>query len=79
MFRPNAPRMITVALSIALLIAGLALIYFQAQATDIVGKLPLSRDLSRQLLALMTERTVAWAALAASPVLLMVGSLVRGL
>lgn len=79
MIRPNAPRMVTVALSIALLIVGLALVFLPSQASDIVLRLPLSRDLSRQVLALMMEDTTAWAALALSPLVLIVGSLVRGI
>jgi hypothetical protein len=79
LFRPNAPRMITVLASIVLLIGGLALVFFQSQATDIVSGLPLGRDLSRQVLVLMTDKTTAWAALAASPILLILGSLLRGI
>ena len=78
MIKPNAPRMVTVVLAVAFLISGLALVFFQGQAADIVAKLPLSRDLSRQALALMAEQTTAWAVLAASPILLIVGSLVKG-
>lgn len=79
MIRPNPPRMITVVASLVLLIAGLALVFFQPQASDVVSRLPLSRDMARQVLALMTEDTTAWAVLALSPILLIVGSLVKGL
>lgn len=78
--KPNAPRMITVIVAVALTLAGLALVYLPgAQVADLIGQLPLGADLTRQLIDLAAERVIAWAALAASPVLLIVGSLVRGL
>jgi hypothetical protein len=71
--------MVTVVAAVVLLIVGLALIFFQSPATDLVQKLPLSRDVMRQVVDLMSKQAVAWAALALSPVLLIVGSLVKGL
>ena len=67
--------MVTVTIAVALTVIGLALVFFQSDATDIVRNLPLSRDLSRQLVELMGKQVVAWAALAASPILLIIGSL----
>jgi hypothetical protein len=79
LLRPNPPRVITVALAVALTIVGVALVFFQSEAIDFVQTLPLSRDLSRQVLDLMGRQVVAWAALAASPILLIVGSLLPGI
>jgi hypothetical protein len=78
--RPNAPRMITVLAAVALAALGLVLIYLpDAQVADMIRQLPLGADLTRQLVGLAAQQTIAWAALALSPVLLVVGSLVRGL
>jgi len=71
--------MITVAIAVVLLVVGLALVFFQSQTIDVVRNLPLSRDLTRQVVALMNEQMIAWAALAASPILLIVGSLLPGI
>ena len=71
--------MVTVAIAVVLLVIGLALVFYQGTALDLVQRLPLGRDLSRQVVDLMQQRVVAWAALALSPILLIVGSLVRGI
>jgi hypothetical protein len=71
--------MATVVLAVALLIAGLALSFYQGQAVEIVRGLPLGGDLTRQIVAWMAERFVAWALLAASPILLIIGALVKGI
>ncbi len=73
--RPNPPRMITVVLAVALLVVGLALVFFQGQTIDIVRDLGLPNDVQRQLVQLASEQFAAWAALVAAPVLLIVGSL----
>ena len=52
---------------------------FQAQAVDLIRQLPLPNDLTRQIVAWTSERFVAWALLAASPILLIIGSLVKGI
>ena len=78
--RPNAPRMITVIIAIGLLVIGLALVYLpQAQITDLLRQLPLGADITGQLVGWAADQTVAWVALLLSPVVLIVGSLVRGL
>ncbi len=77
--QPSRPTGATTALAIVLLIAGVALIFFQAQAIDLVRQIGLPNDLQRQAVQLMQERVAAWAALAASPVLLIIGSLVKGI
>ena len=78
--RPNPPRMVTVVVAFVLLVVGLALVFFQAQAIDFVrGLSALPNDLQRQIVSWMAEQWVAWGLLAASPLLLIVGSLVRGL
>ena len=72
--------MVTVVVAVLLLVVGLALVFFQAQAIDFVrglGALP--NDLQRQIVAWMAERFVGWGLLAASPLLLIVGSLVQAL
>ena len=67
--------MVTVVLAVALLVIGLALIFFQGQTIELVRGLPLPNDIVRQVVSLMQEQIVAWAALAAAPILLIVGSL----
>ena len=71
--------MATVVLAVGLMIVGLALAFFQAQAVDLVRQLPLPNDLTKLAVSWATERFVAWALLAASPILLIVGSLVKGI
>jgi hypothetical protein len=73
--RPNPPRMVTVVLAVALLVVGLALVFYQGPAIDFVRGLGLPRDLTRDIVSLMGEQIVAFAALAASPILLIIGSL----
>jgi hypothetical protein len=67
--------MVTVTIAVVLTIVGLALVFFQSDATDFVRNLPLSRELTRQVVELMGQQVAAWAALAASPILLIIGSL----
>ena len=71
--------MATVVLAVGLMVVGLALAFFQAQAVELLRSLPLPVDLTRQLVAWSSERYVAWALLAASPILLIIGSLVKGI
>ena len=73
---PNPPRMVTVVLAVALMVVGLSLIFYQAQAVEFVRGLNfIPNDLQRQISSLMAERVAAWTALAASPILLIIGSL----
>jgi len=69
--------MVTVIVAVVLTVVGLAAVFFQPQAIDLLQSIGLPADIQRQLVAWMEDRTVAWAALAASPILLVVGSLVR--
>lgn len=72
--------MVTVVAAVLLMIVGLAVVFFQAEAIAFVretGAIP--GDLQRQIISLMGEQLVAWGLLAASSLLLIVGSLVRGL
>ncbi len=71
--------MATVILAVGLMVVGLAMAFFQAQAVDLIRQLPLPNDLTRQIVSWASERFVAWALLAASPILLIVGSLVKGI
>ena len=78
--RPNPPRMVTVVLAVALTVVGLALVYLPAaDAANLVRQVALPGDVERQILSLMTERVIAYLALAASPLLLIAGSLLKGL
>ncbi len=73
--RPNPPRRITVIIAVALMVLGLALVFFEAQTIDFVRAAGLPLDIQRQLISWMEDRTFAWGALAASPILLTLGSL----
>ena len=78
--RPNPPRMVTVIIALLLTAAGLALLFMPGnQIADIIRALPLGADLTRQIIDLAAQQTVAWLLLAISPILLIAGSLVRGL
>lgn len=77
--RPNPPRMITIAAAVALTAIGLALVFMPAnELADLLRSVSLPRDIERTLLDLAADRVVAYACLLAAPVLLVVGSLVRG-
>lgn len=72
--------MTTVVIAVALTIVGLALIYLPTDAAaDLVRQLPLPNEIEAQVLSLIAERIVAYLALAASPLLLIAGSLLPGL
>jgi hypothetical protein len=78
--KPNPPRMVTVVLAVVLTVIGLALIYLPTgQLEDLVRQIGLPADIQRTVVSWIEDRIVAWAALAASPIVLIVGSLVRGL
>jgi hypothetical protein len=77
--RPNAPRMVTVILAVVLMVIGLALIFWQGPTIDLVRGIGLPGDLQRQIVSFMGEQVVAWAALALSPILLILGSLLPNL
>ena len=70
--------MVTVVVAVGLTIVGLALVFYQGPAIDLVLSLGLPVDIQREVVSLMGEQLAAWAALAAAPILLIVGSLVRG-
>ncbi|MEP7158503.1 MAG: hypothetical protein ABI797_03685 [Chloroflexota bacterium] len=76
---PNAPRMITVVIAVVLMVVGLALIFYQGPTIDLVRGIPLPGDITRQVVSFMGEQVVAWAALAAAPILLILGSLLPNL
>lgn len=72
--------MTTVVLAVGLTIIGLALIYLPADtAGDLIRALPIPTDIQTQVLGLIGERIIAHLCLAASPVLLIAGSLLPGL
>ena len=72
---PNPPRVITVVVAVVLMLIGLALVFYDAQALDFVRTAGLPADIQRQVVGLMQDRTIAWGALLASPLLLIIGSL----
>ena len=77
--RPNPPRLITVVVAIVLLVVGLGLVFANADVAQAIKSLPLDKDMQRQLLDLAAQRTIAYLCLAASPLLLIAGSLLKGL
>jgi hypothetical protein len=81
--RPNAPRMITVVVAVILMAIGLALVVLPGgQIADLIrsiADLGLPSGIENDLLRLAAERLIAWGFLAAAPLLLVVGSLVKGL
>lgn len=78
--RPNPPKMVTVLLALALLAVGIAGTLIDPETVrDLITGLSLPRGIERDILALIAERTVAYASLLASPVLLVLGSLLPGI
>lgn len=75
--RPQPPKMLTVIVAVVLTLVGLALVFYDTQSISFVQGLNLPNDIQRQLVAWMQDRTIAWGALLLSPVLLVIGSLVR--
>ena len=72
--------MVTVVVAVVLLLVGLALVFYQREAIEFVrGLSAIPNDLQRQIVSWMGEQFVAWGLLAVAPLLLIVGSLVRGL
>jgi cytochrome c oxidase assembly factor CtaG len=71
--------MVTVVLAVLLLLLGVVLVFFEAETASFVRQLPLGADLTRQMFEWVHDRTVAYVCLAASPILLILGSLFRGL
>jgi hypothetical protein len=70
-WRPNAPKVVTVLLAVALTLVGLA-VTTSPDALEFVNELLADNDIT------ITEEQ-GWLALLASPVLLVAGSLFRGL
>jgi hypothetical protein len=71
--------MVTVVVAVLLTLAGLALIYFNDDAARLVRQVSLPNDIERQILGWIADRTIAYLSLAASPVLLILGSLLPGI
>ena len=61
--------------AVVLMIIGLALVFFEAPTLDLVRSAGLPADIPGQIIAWMKDSTFAWGALAASPILLTLGSL----
>jgi hypothetical protein len=77
--RPNPPKLVTVVIAIALLVVGLGLVFANAEVAQAIKNLPIGNDAQSQLLSLAAQRTIAYLALAASPLLLVAASLFKGL
>jgi len=77
--RPNPPRLVTVVAAVVLLVVGLGLVFVNAEVAQAIKSLPIGNDAQRQLLDLAAQRTIAYLCLAASPLLLIAGSLLKGL
>ena len=77
--RPSPPRWSRSSSRVVLLVVGLGLVYANAEVAQAIKNLPLGADVTRQLLDLATQRTIAYLCLAASPLLLIAGSLLKGL
>jgi hypothetical protein len=78
--RPNPPRMVTVLIAVALLVVGLAgTLVPEATVRDVVTGLGLPGTVERDALRLILDRQIAYAALFAAPMLLVVGSLLPGI
>lgn len=78
--RPNPPRMVTVLIALALLAAGLVgtLVDFSTVRDFIVG-MHLPSGTEADILRLLRDQTLAYVALLASPMLLVIGSLLPGI
>ncbi len=78
--RPNPPKMLTVLIALALLAAGVAGTLIDLETvSDIITGLSLPRGIERDVLGLIADRTIAYACLLASPLLLVLGSLLPGI
>ncbi len=78
--RPNPPRMVTVLIALALLAAGVAGTLIDLETvSEIITGLSLPRGIERDILGLIADRTIAYACLLASPLLLVLGSLLPGI
>jgi hypothetical protein len=71
--------MITVIVAVVLMVIGLALVFYQGPTIDLVQGIGLPNDLERQITSFMAENVVQWGALALSPILLILGSLLPNL
>lgn len=74
---PQPPRTLTVVVAIVLTLIGLALVFYDTQSVNFVHGLSLPNDIQRQVVGWMQDKTIAWGVLALSPVLLIIGSLVK--
>ena len=78
--RPNPPRMVTVLIALALLAIGVAGTLVDPETVrDLITGLSLPRGIERDILGLVSEQTIAYACLLASPLLLVLGSLLPGI
>ncbi len=72
--------MVTVLIALALLAIGVAGTLVDLETVrDLITGLSLPRGIERDILGLIADRTIAYASLLASPLLLVLGSLLRGI
>ena len=72
--RTNAPRMVTVVVAVALTVIGLSLTVLRVEAINSVVM-----GVVQQADAGLSRQEIGWSALLASPLLLALGSLLKGL
>ena len=78
--RPNPPRMITVIVALALLAAGLAVFFLPgSEVVGLIRDIGLPADVQRLALDVLEHELFAYGAMAVAPLLLIVGSLLKGL
>lgn len=78
--RPNPPRMVTVLIALALLGVGIAGTLLERDSVvDFISGLSLPRGVERDIIGLLVDRTIGYACLFGSPMLLVIGSLLPGI
>lgn len=78
--RPNPPRMITVLVAVGLLAIGLAVYLLPAgEVAGFIRDVGLPADVQRIAIDIIEHELFAFGAMAAAPVLLILGSLLKGL
>jgi hypothetical protein len=72
--------MVTVLIALALLVVGIAGTLIDPETVgDLIGRIGLSNATERDVLRLVGDRTIAYACLFGSPMLLVIGSLLPGI
>lgn len=80
LLRPNPPRMVTVLIALALLAIGIVgTLVDPASVRDFIVGLSLPSGTEADILRLVRDQTISYAALLAAPMLLVIGSLLPGI